>query len=116
MDLSQPLVWVAVAAAAVFAIGRLTRGPRVASADARALVRDGATLLDVRSPAEFSSGHVDGAKNIPVGDLARRLPELDRARPVVVYCRSGARSAAATRILRSAGFDKVHDLGPMSAW
>ena len=83
---------------------------------AHRLVESGATLLDVRSPSEFSGGHIDGAINIPVGELAGRLSELPRDRPVVVYCASGNRSGAATKVLLGAGFETVLDLGPMSAW
>lgn len=88
---------------------------RVDGAGARALVARGATLLDVRTPAEFEEGHVDGALNIPVQVLAQRLADVPRDQPVVVYCRSGARSAAASEVLTEAGYT-VHDLGPMSAW
>ncbi len=90
---------------------------KVAPEKARALVADGAKLVDVRSPAEFSAGHVDGAINVPVQELAQRAGELgDKAKPVVVYCASGMRSASAVRILARAGFSQVHDLGAMARW
>jgi phage shock protein E len=89
---------------------------RVSGKEARTLVSDGAQLVDVRTPAEFASGHVKGAINIPVSVLPVRHMELDRERAVVVYCRSGGRSASAGSILHKAGFESVHDLGPMSAW
>jgi phage shock protein E len=85
--------------------------------EAKHLVADGALLLDVRSPEEYAAGHLEGALNVPVQVLASRLGELgahDRA--VVVYCRSGHRSANAAAILREAGFTAVHDLGAMSRW
>jgi phage shock protein E len=81
----------------------------------RRLVAEGALLLDVRTPAEFASGHVAGATNIPVQELPARLGELRDAPRVVVYCRSGARSAAAAQMLRSRGHD-VLDVGPMTAY
>lgn len=87
----------------------------VDGARARALVAAGALLVDVRTPAEFDEGHVEGAVNIPVQELATRLSEVPRDKEVVVYCRSGGRSANATDILAEAGYT-VHDLGPMSAW
>ena len=84
---------------------------------AKQLVRDGALLLDVRSPAEVAGGHVDGATNIPVQVLGSRLAELgERTRPVVLYCASGVRSASATGTLRRAGFTQVFDLGAMARW
>ncbi|MFZ5440125.1 MAG: rhodanese-like domain-containing protein [Myxococcota bacterium] len=82
----------------------------------RKLVEQGALLLDVRTPAEFVSGHVPSALNIPVQELPQRIREVGpTTRPVVVYCRSGGRSAAATQILKQAGY-QVKDIGPMTAW
>lgn len=86
---------------------------------ARALVKAGdALLVDVRSPEEFDAGHLDGAINIPVDALEGRLDELKARQPkgVVVYCRSGARSARAQKILAGAGFRNVENLGAMSRW
>lgn len=88
---------------------------RVDGARARELVAAGALLVDVRSPAEFAGGHVQGARNVPVDQLVRRSGELKTGKPVVLYCRSGARSANAAGVLRSQGIE-VYDLGPMSAW
>lgn len=91
------------------------QGTSVGSTEAHQLVTAGAVLLDVRTPAEFSSGHVDGARNVPVDELAQRMAEVPRDKVVVVYCRSGARSARAVAMLRRAGY-QARDLGPMSAW
>jgi len=86
-------------------------------ADARALVKDGALLVDVRTPEEYSAGHIDGAVNIPVAELEARLGELgEKQRSVVVYCRSGARSARARTLLEARGFTSVVNLGAMSRW
>ncbi len=91
------------------------RNPAAVAAAARA-ARHG-QLLDVRTPQEFAEGHLRGAVNIPLSELHRRLSELgDRSRPLVVYCRSGRRSAVAAAELRSSGFAEVHDLGAMSNW
>ncbi|MBW2376821.1 MAG: hypothetical protein JRF55_12660 [Deltaproteobacteria bacterium] len=77
---------------------------RVSGSDARNLVAKGATLLDVRSSQEFSSGHIDGAVSISVQELAGRLDELgDKNGAIVVYCQSGSRSAMAKRLLASNG-------------
>lgn len=86
-------------------------------AEGRALVAAGATLVDVRTPAEFAAGHVRGAVNIPVDDLERRLSELGpTSQPVVLYCRSGRRSARAKRLLQSHGYEQVLDVGPTPRW
>lgn len=94
----------------------MTRMGKLAPAEAKRLVSEGALLVDVRSPSEFSAGHLQGAKNIPVGDLQRRAGELSKDRDVIVYCASGMRSASALRTLKSLGFQRVHDLGSMSRW
>jgi len=91
-------------------------GGRVHGARAAALVEEGALLLDVRTPAEFAAGHLDGALNIPVQALKARLAEVPKDRAVVVYCKSGARSAHAARLLLDAGHPRLYDLGPMSAY
>ena len=80
-------------------------------------VANGALLLDVRSPGEFSGQHLKGAVNIPVGELQSRLAEVgDKSRTVVVYCASGMRSKAAMGTLQAAGFEDVHDLGSWRNW
>jgi phage shock protein E len=81
----------------------------------RRRVAEGALLLDVRTRPEYADAHVDGATNIPVQELAMRAAELGAPRRIVVYCRSGARSAAAAQLLRGRGHD-VLDVGPMSAY
>jgi len=95
--------------------GSKASAARVDGQRARALVAEGATLVDVRSPAEYGHGHIDGAINIPVNQLKSRLADVPEG-AVVVYCRSGARSAAAGRTLAGAGRENVYDLGGMSAW
>lgn len=78
--------------------------------------KQNAFLLDVRTPEEFAAGHVPGAVNIPVQVLATRMNEVPKNRPVVVYCRSGVRSANAAKMLSDAGYTKLYDLGGMSNW
>jgi sulfur dioxygenase len=76
-------------------------------------------IVDVREPAEFNGplGHVPGARLIPLGSLKDRIAELEKTAPMVVVCRSGARSAQATVLLGKAGFDKVANLsGGMLRW
>jgi phage shock protein E len=90
---------------------------RVGPEQAKKLIEDGAKLVDVRSPDEFGSGHLDGAINIPVSELEERLADVGpKDQPVVVYCASGFRSARAARILDEKGFTHVADLGAMSNW
>jgi rhodanese-related sulfurtransferase len=89
----------------------------ISSAEAHQLVKEGAQLIDVRSPGEYAAGHVEGARNIPVGEIAARSGELGATdRPIILYCASGTRSAMAASKLRSAGFSRVYNLGGMSNW
>jgi rhodanese-related sulfurtransferase/rubrerythrin len=64
-------------------------------------------LLDVRQPMEYQQGRLPGSVLIPLGELHSRVGELDQNKTVVVYCRSGNRSASATSMLMSMGFDEV---------
>lgn len=74
--------------------------------------RDGSvTLLDTRTPMEYSMGHAKGFINIPVDELRKRIGELDRSKPVYVICQSGLRSYIASRILMGNGFDAYNFAG-----
>ena len=76
-------------------------------------------VVDVREAAEWDGplGHIAAAKRVPLGDLAARAAEIDRERPVVAVCRSGARSAQAVAILQKAGFPRVANMaGGMIRW
>ena len=76
-------------------------------------------VIDVREPEEFdgSLGHIQGAMLIPLGSLTGRIPEINNAKPAVLVCRSGARSAQATVLLRNAGYARVANLaGGMLRW
>lgn len=99
-----------------FLFGGGDASSRIDGARARALVSEGATLLDVRTGAEFRSGHVDGAINIPVGEIDRVKDVVDPTASVVVYCRSGARSARAAARMAGLGYADVHDLGSIANW
>jgi rhodanese-related sulfurtransferase len=74
-------------------------------------------LVDVREPHELAISHIEGAQNIPLGLLAARLDELDSAQEIVLFCKSGTRSARALELLLSAGFRKLKNLqGGINAW
>lgn len=75
-------------------------------------IRNGALVVDVRTPEEYASGHYPGAVNIPLAEIEARLAEFgDVKRPIVVYCRSGNRSARARAILEAHGFRDVTNGG-----
>ena len=81
-------------------------------ADAGKLPRDGSvTLLDTRTAGEYSRGHLEGFRNIPVDELRERISELESNKPVYVICQSGLRSYIATRILEGYGFEAYNFAG-----
>jgi phage shock protein E len=72
------------------------------------------TFVDVRTPQEYAERHYPGALNIPLDTLEHRLAELGpKDQPLVLYCRSGARSSVAAVLLKRAGFTRVTDAGPL---
>ncbi|MDF7806673.1 rhodanese-like domain-containing protein [Pontiellaceae bacterium B12219] len=83
------------------------------NADVAAQVKDGALIIDTRTPGEFSNGHVQGALNIPYDSIARSISqyETNKTKTIIVYCRSGNRSAHAKQSLISTGYTNVIDAG-----
>ena len=75
-----------------------------------------ALVVDVRQPAEWKAGHIDGALHIPLSQLSRRLGELPHHRTIVTVCRSGHRSGIAARTLSRAGHDVLNLKGGIGAW
>ena len=73
-------------------------------------------ILDVREDDEWTAGRIDGALHIPLGELDRRIDELDRSRPVVTVCRSGGRAGKAAEFLSGAGLSAEVMDGGMTQW
>lgn len=71
-----------------------------------------AQVVDVREPAEYGAGHIPGAINIPLRTLAQHLDQIERDRPVVLYCSSGYRSAMGVVTLHLLGYDNVQGFPP----
>ena len=84
--------------------------------EAQALLTRGAQLVDVRTPGEYVAGALPGASNLPVEAIYQWANDLDREKPVLLYCRSGARSGAARNFLRGLGFSEAYNLGAYTAW
>ncbi len=76
----------------------------------------GIQLIDVRSEHEHQAGHIAGSRWIELSDLPTQADTIDRAMPVILYCRSGARSAMATDALLQAGYDAHNMTGGMLDW
>ena len=75
------------------------------SVDYKELVRNGAQIIDVRTPAEFAGGNIRNSKNIPLQQLASEMKKLDLKKPIITCCASGMRSASAKAILKQNGFE-----------
>jgi phage shock protein E len=85
------------------------------NADFAALVQNGALIIDVRTPAEYKSGHIKGSTNIPLDQLGGKIEFLRGKKvPVITVCRSGARSGMAKNILSGAGLE-VYNGGPWNS-
>ena len=83
----------------------------------RASGADAPFVLDVRTHEEFAAGHVPGAANIPHDQVAARIAEVPKDRPVVLYCRSGRRAGMAAQELAGRGYTRLALLeGDMPAW
>jgi rhodanese-related sulfurtransferase len=92
----------------------------IGTLEATRLMNQGSTLvLDIRDAPEYASGHVPKARHIPMGELSKRVDEIGKYKDkaVIVTCRTGSRSGAASRFLRKAGFNTVYQLkGGLAAW
>jgi len=83
-------------------------GPKV---DLGQKIKEGAQIIDVRTPDEFRGGHVKGAVNIPLDRLQGQLGKIDKSKAVITCCRSGARSGMAADLLKNAGYE-AYNGGP----
>jgi len=102
----------AAGAALAFVVARrVLGGGRAPSEQVLRSIQAGARIVDVRTPGEFGGGAYPGAVNIPLAVLGRRLEDIPRNGPVVLYCASGMRSASAARILKRAGYAEVVNAG-----
>ncbi len=77
---------------------------------------EGAFLIDVREDSEYQSGHVPGAKHIPLGSLGERLNEIPKDQQIWVICQSGGRSMKAANALEDLGYSAVSVAGGTGAW
>ena len=89
---------------------------RVSPKVANEMLTAGAVVIDVRGRAEYSAGHLPGSVNVPLGEIASTIHEVspNKARPILVYCLSGSRSAMAKRVLAGHGYMQVANLGSLS--
>lgn len=75
-------------------------------------IEKGGIIIDVRSPGEFSGGHIKGSKNIPLNEIGAKINEIKKLnKPVIACCASGMRSSQATSILKQNGIDAINGGG-----
>ena len=102
----------------VLSLGLITGCSKVSDEDvlaARAAMANGAMMIDVRSKKEYNEGHIKDSVNIPISYVDKMFNHIPRDKELVVYCRSGARSAVAARLLREQGWT-VHDIATRGDW
>jgi len=83
-------------------------GPQI---DFAGMYKNGAQIIDVRTPGEYASGHIKGSINIPLQNLTAGLNKIKKDKPVITCCASGMRSASAKGILKSNGYTEVYNGG-----
>ncbi len=117
---SNRIFWLlAITLATLFGVQQLQAADGVDVKQAQSMSKQGALLLDVREPEEYSAIHAPNAKLIPLGEVGARLKEIEayKNKPVAVMCRSGRRSAKAVALLQEAGFSQVSNVqGGILAW
>jgi phage shock protein E len=107
-------IWLSVAVA-VFVSLSACRTSDASAVDYKQLIDQGATLVDVRSDDEFARGSIPGALHVPHDQVEARLDAFGaKDEPVVVFCRSGARSGRVKKLLESKGWTQVHNAGGLS--
>jgi rhodanese-related sulfurtransferase len=113
------LIALAIPALLLMMRSRASADGAISAPKAAALIKDkkDLQLIDVRTAAEYADGHLANAKLIPVQELPQRLAEIDKNKPVLLYCRSGHRSGNALKILQDKGYkDAKHIEGGIGAW
>jgi phage shock protein E len=100
-------------AAVVFVVFMLKRAGQISAADALAKLKNGALVIDVRSPGEFNSGHLAVAMNIPLDEIEAVLPQRvkDKNQVLLLHCQSGMRSSMAKQKLKGMGYLNAFNLG-----
>jgi phage shock protein E len=108
-------LWVILIVVAFIVIMKMMMSSNISINEAKKKIEENAVIVDVRTEEEFSSGHIDKALNIPhdrISELEKHVS--DKNRPVLLYCLSGMRAAAACAELRRKGYSQVYNLGGYS--
>jgi phage shock protein E len=107
------LTAVLIALAVFLAIILLKRSGQISPSEAQAHLRNGALVIDVRTPGEFNSGHLKNAINLPLDQIETTLPRRvqDKSQVLLLHCQSGMRSSAAKKKLKALGYVNAFNLG-----
>ncbi|TGL86758.1 rhodanese-like domain-containing protein [Leptospira congkakensis] len=113
--MNRIVIIVLVVVCVIFIIYKLKSVLGVNQTQLKEKIDSGALVVDVRTVAEFQSGHFPGAINIPVDQVSKRLDEFgDKNKSIIVYCASGGRSGSAKSFLESVGYSDVTNAGGLS--
>ena len=113
------LIALGALAMVLFASSRVMAEGTVSPTEATGLIKNtqNLQLIDVRTPAEYADGHLTKAKLIPLQELEERFAEINKNKPVLLYCRSGHRSGMALKLLNDKGYTQAkHIEGGITAW
>ena len=114
---SKWIIWAFVAVAIVGVVFLLTRPASNEGTGAIGSGSSGQGIVDVRTAGEYEAGHIKGAENVPVDEVANAVQSWDRNAPLLVYCATGARSSSAVSQLQSMGFKTIyHFADGLVAW
>ena len=120
--MKKAIIWIVLAVAIVagVALGFRPSGGGIKTVDAAGVTAaqaKGAQVVDVRTAGEYELGHIPGALNVPVDEVQTTVATWDRGKTYVVYCATGARSAAAVATMQSMGFKNIdHFSAGIQAW
>lgn len=110
--------WPLIAAFVIVAVAYifLRRSGQISAQEAQDYLRNGALVVDVRTPAEFNARHLPNAINVPLDQIESTFPRRvqDKNQPILLHCQAGTRSAVAKRKLISLGYTNAHNLGSYS--
>ncbi len=112
----ETLIQIAIGLVFFWGFYMLKQAGKKSKSEIQELIKAGAKIIDVRSAAEFSAGHYEGAVNISLDSLSGKMGKLGKKdAPYVLYCASGARSSAAVIMLRKNGFTNVVNAGGLGS-
>jgi adenylyltransferase/sulfurtransferase len=90
--------------------------PEVSAAEAKQIIESGSQLLDVRTDTEFEAGHIPGSRHVPLAEIQREAADMNKDKPVIIYCRSGNRSGPAADAFAASDWDAHSIEGGVLAW